>query len=182
LEPGTALLAEDETDILLFPLLRAGWARRGVEWEVPISGKNARRVVFGALNLRSGHRLWDVRDRQKAEDFQVFLDLVRERYRRGPVALLLDEDSSHTDASSQSLADDLDIGLIWLPKRAPKLNPLDTLWGQVKDPISANFQHETVDHHVARFLDYLVSLSPAQALRLAGIRSKNFWLSSILCK
>src|SRR5205807_1646105 len=46
----------------------------------------------------------------------------------GPVALLLDEHPTHTDQASQSLADDLDIRLLWLPNRSPHLNPVDHLW------------------------------------------------------
>jgi hypothetical protein len=53
-----ALLAQDERDLLLFPRLRAGWAPRGQPEPVPISGHNARRTVFGALHLRTGHALF----------------------------------------------------------------------------------------------------------------------------
>ena len=57
LTPRTVLLALDETDLLLLPPLRAGWARRGQPAPVPLSGQNARRTVFGSLNLRTGHVL-----------------------------------------------------------------------------------------------------------------------------
>lgn len=50
----TALLAEDETDLLLFPPLRAGWAKAGEPAQVWLSGWNARRVIFGAMDLRTG--------------------------------------------------------------------------------------------------------------------------------
>ena len=49
--------------------------------------------------------------------------------------------------------------LLWLPKRSPELNPMDTLWGQAKDVIAANKQYATIDEQVDRFLDYLDSLS-----------------------
>jgi hypothetical protein len=57
------LLVEDETDLLLFPPLRAGWALRGRPREAPISGQNDRQVVFGAMNLCTGRRWFLVRDR-----------------------------------------------------------------------------------------------------------------------
>ena len=46
---------EDETDLLLFPPLRAAWALRGQETPVPISGVNAKRVVYGILNIKTGN-------------------------------------------------------------------------------------------------------------------------------
>jgi hypothetical protein len=174
------LLAEDETDLLLFPPLRAGWSLRGQPREIPISGKNARRVVFGAMNLRTGHRLFLVREHQRAADFQAFLRLVHQRYRGWHVALLLDEDSSHTAGGSEALAAAWDIERLWLPKRSPKLNPMDHLWGDAKDEVSANKQYETIDAQVDRFLEYLGSLSAWEALTKGGVLSERFWLRAAM--
>ena len=78
------------------------------------------------------------------------------------------------------LADLLGIELLWLPKRSPKLNPMDALWGQAKDIISANKQYAAIDDHVERFLNHLEGLSPQEALHTAGVLSKAFWLKSVL--
>ena len=90
------MLAQDETDLLLFPPLRAGWSRRGEVARVWLSGRNARRVIFGALNLRTGARLFVPRDKGRRVDFQAFVVEARSHYRGRHVALLLDEDSCHT--------------------------------------------------------------------------------------
>lgn len=71
--------------------------------------------------------------------------MVHYYYRGWHVALLLDEDPSHTAKGSVQLADRFDIDLMWLPKRSPQLNPMDTLWGQGKDVISADKQYATID-------------------------------------
>jgi len=176
------VLAQDETDLLLFPPLRAGWALRGEAAEVRLSGWNARQVVFGAMNLSSGHRLFLARDRQKASDFQAFLELVHHHYRAWPVALLVDEDPSHTAKSSLALADELNLRLIWLPKRAPKLNPMESLWGQAKDVVSANKQYTSLEEQVERFLAYLSAWSNREALNAAGVCAPDFWLKDVLSK
>jgi len=176
------VLAQDETDLLLFPPLRAGWARRGEAAEVRLSGWNARQVIFGVMNLGSGHRLFLSRSRQRASDFQAFLKLVHQHYRAWQLALLLDEDPSHTAKSSVALARDLNMTLIWLPKRAPKLNPIDTLWGQAKDAVSANKQYASLDEQVERFVAYLSAWSNHEALMAAGVYAPDFWLSDVLSK
>lgn len=176
------LLVEDETDLLLFPPLRAGWALRGYNRPVQISGQNARRVVFGAMNLCTGRRWFLVRHYRKAPDFQEFLHRLHQRYRGWHPALLLDEDSSHTANGSLELAADLSIKLIWLPNRAPKLNPLESLWGDGKNTVSANRQYATIDDQVHRFLQYLESLSPHETLHKSGVLSKRFWLKFVLSK
>jgi hypothetical protein len=137
-------------------------------------------VVFGAMNLRNGRRLFLPRDRQRAVDFQAFLRVVHHHYRGRHVALLLDEDPSHTAKGSVTLAGGFGIELLWLPKRCPKLNPMDTLWGQAKDVVSADKQYATLNEQVGRFIHYLESLSALQALNTAGVFSEGFWLGSAL--
>ena len=54
LEAGGEVWVADETALREFPPLRAAWSRRGAPAIVLISGKNPRRTIFGALNVRSG--------------------------------------------------------------------------------------------------------------------------------
>lgn len=141
-----------------------------------LSGYNARRTVFGGLQLRTGRMLCLQQQRKRAEEFQQFLELLRWHYRKGPLALLLDENSSHTAKASQALAEALDIRLLWLPQRSPHLNPMDHLWRHGKEAICSNYQHATIGIQVAHFLEYYESLSPADRLRKAGMLSPDFWL------
>jgi hypothetical protein len=180
LPPRSVLLAEDETDLLLFPPLRSCWTPRGQPACVTLSGRNARRVIFGAINLRNGHRLLLPRERQRAADFQAFLSFVHEHYRGWHVVWLLDSDSSHTAAGSQRLGEKFNMEFLWLPKRSPELNPLDHLWGHGKDEICGNRQYETIDGQVKKFIAYLTSLSPQEVLRKAGVLSDDFWLNKVL--
>jgi transposase len=143
---------------------------------VALTGSNARRVVFGTLNIRTGHRLFLVRPRQRGEDFRVFLQTLHRHYRGRPLALVLDGDSAHTAGASQALAAQLGIDLLWLPTRCPELNPLEALWRSGKQTICANRQYPTLDEVVERFLVYLYWLSPREARRKAGLLSKHCWL------
>jgi DDE superfamily endonuclease len=174
--PRSAKLAEDETDLRLFPPLRAGWARRGEEAPVPISGGNAKRVLFGALNIETGGRLFLARRHGRGVDFEEFLGELRGHYRGRHVALLLDEDSSHTAEDSQDTADELGIDLLWLPVRSPHLNPMDHLWRHGKEVMLANHQYASIEAQADRVMDYLSGLSRYEVLKKAGIFSKEFWL------
>jgi transposase len=176
LPPRSATLAEDETDLRLFPPLRSGWARRGREAPVPISGGNAKRVLFGAVNVETARLLLLPRRRGRGEDFRAFLEAVRFRYRGRHVALLLDEDSSHTAGGSLGLAAELGVELLWLPKRSPHLNPMDHLWRHAKAAMSANHQYASIDEQVERFVGYLSGLSRYEVFTKAGLFAKDFWL------
>ncbi len=176
----SVVLAEDETDLMMFPPLRAGWSRKGEPTEVHISGWNARRVIFGTMNLMTGTRLFLPRPKGRAGDFQAFLKEIRGHYRGWHVALLLDSDPSHTAKASVRAAEGMT--LLWLPKRSPELNPMDTLWGQGKDVIAANKQYATIDEQVDRFLAHLISLPCSEALHTSGVLSDDFWLRPTLSK
>ena len=185
LPAGSVLLAEDETDLLLFPPLRSGWAKRGEAVEVRLSGFNARRVVFGTMDLGSGERLFLIEERQRSREFQSFLETIHRQYRTDrerPIALLLDEDPSHTAKASLARIEALGITPLWLPKRSPELNPMEALWGHAKDHLCANHQYATIEEQAVRFVEFLQRLSNAEALRLAGVHSHQFWLKSVLSK
>lgn len=96
------------------------------------------------------------------------------------MALLQDENPSHTAGRSQQLGADLQIELLWLPKRSPELNPMDELWGQAKDIVSANLHYPTIDDNLHAFIEYLECLTDWEARYTSGVLSKDFWLKSLL--
>jgi transposase len=176
LGPRDVFLFEDETDLLLFPPLRACWAPSGKDAEVPLCGSNAKRVIFGALNTSSGSRQFLERTRQRSEDFREFLVSIHEHYRGWQVSLILDEDSSHTAKASQREARLLGIRLVWLPVRCPELNAMDHLWRHGKQHVCANRQYGSIEEQVHRFLHYLEGLPTDETLRKAGVLSSDYWL------
>jgi hypothetical protein len=180
LPPRSSVLFEDESVLLLFPPLQAAWAPRGQDLPVLLSGRNAARVLFGAIHLLSGHRILLSQPRQQAVQFQEFLDVLRWHYRGWHPVLLLDENPSHTADESLSTADELDIELLFLPNRAPELNGMDQLWRRGKQTISANRQYATIEEQADRFTNWLLRLSDREARHKAGILSENFWLRDYL--
>jgi transposase len=183
--PLARVLFVDETDLLLFPPLRAGWAVRGQAKHVTLSGRNAKCVLFGALDALSGQLFLLARERQRAEDFCAFLRHLRACHQQQVLVLVLDEDSSHTAHRSKILADELGIILLLLPKRSPHLNPVDHLWRAVKKEICANHQYENLEDQVHQVANYLHCLPPQEILTKAGICSPDFWVGCLrppLCK
>jgi transposase len=169
-------LFADETDLLLFPPLRAGWFLRGKPADVPLSGENAKRTVFGAVNVETGELNLVAREGACAVDFQAHLRLVRQYYGERRVVMMLDRASRHTAADSEDVAAERSVELVWLPSRCTNVNPLDRLWRQGKDNTCANKQYASIDEQAHRFIQYLQGLSRPEVLRKAGLSSKKFWL------
>jgi hypothetical protein len=53
---------------------------------------------------------------------------------------------------------------------------MDRLWRCGKEKICANRQHPDIDLQASKFVEYLLSLPPQEALRKAGLLSGRFWL------
>jgi transposase len=176
LKPRQVLLCMDETDLLLFPPLRSAWSLRGESARVKISGWNEKRVIYGAMNVQTGHLILLARERHQAIDFQVFLHTIVHHYRGWEVILLLDGHPSHKAASSEVVARTLGVSLWWLPKRSPELNPMDSLWGKAKDLLSANRQYEDIEDQTDAFISTLESLPEKKILKLSGLQSDKHWL------
>jgi transposase len=172
------VLTEDETILREFPPLRACWGKRGAPVEVLITGSNARRVVFGVLNPFTGTRLCLTATRNGGPEFRDFLQVLRGTYKRWDLVLLLDRGSSHTAKATERLAADLRIRLLWLPTACPELNPVESLWRDGKRHVSANRAYADVEEQATRFITHLCDLSNTEALRLAGLRSGNYWLTT----
>lgn len=174
------LLFEDETILRLFPVLRRAWALRGEQAIVPITGRNAKRVLFGTINPRTGHRIVLRRPNMRQENFQDFLWLLRRSYPGREIWLLLDEAPCHIAPRSQALAAALKVEMIWLPKQCPELNAMDQLFRGLKGEISANYQFKDIDEHADYAEEWIFSLTRSEALLKASVFSENFWLRSFL--
>jgi len=174
------VLFTDWTILRLFPPLRAAWAPVGTAAEVLITGQNAKVVLFGAINLRTAHRVVVARARAAGADARAFLLELRQRYRgRGTLWLLADRATGHTDRHTQALAERLDIRFVWLPTQAPELNAMDQLWRELKRVIAANRQAPTVAALATSAHLWVLMLSPAEARRKAGLLSPHFWLRDL---
>jgi transposase len=178
---GDVVLFADWTLLRLFPPLRAAWAPAGAQATVPITGRNAKRVLFGAINLATARRAVLIRGAAGQADAQAFLRDLRRRYRRaGTLWLLLDQAGAHTAPATQRLAAALRIAPLWLPKQCPELNPMDQLWRELKRLVAANRQADSIDALATDAAAWVLGLTPTQARRKSGMASERFWLRHLL--
>jgi transposase len=157
--PATVLYL-DECELQLLPLIRACWMK-GPRWRIPTPGQNAKRAVFGALQAQTGRLHYLIRPRKRAVDFVAFLDLLVAAYPSGDLVLVLDNVSTH-DARlvRQWLAQPAHarVRLLWLPKySAHEHNPIERVWGLLKDAVAANRLHASIEALCAVADDFLTT-------------------------
>jgi transposase len=145
---AAAVLYLDECELQLLPVVRAMWMK-GPRVRVPTPGQNARRAIFGALDARTGALHHAVRPRKLAVHFVAFLEQLAAAYPAGEVVLVLDNVSTH-DAKvvRRWLAQPAHarVRLLWLPKySAHEHNPIERVWGLLKDAVAANRLAGSID-------------------------------------
>jgi transposase len=174
------VLFTDWTLLRLFPPLRAMWAAIGTQAKVSITGQNARRVLFGTLNLRTAHRTVLITRGVGTRAVRAFLRALRRAYRRaGTLWLLADRASGHTARATRALAKKLRIEFVWLPKQWPELNAMDQLWKGLKRDVAANRQAASITELAERAARWVLDLTPTQARRKSGLASDRFWLRNL---
>ena len=167
----------DETIITETPPLYSCYGRIGEQVRVPITGHRAKRIVHGAINIRTGEMAGMITKAWTQEEHQDFLSVIRSHWRGWHLVLFEDRASQHTAPDSLDWAEELGIEIRWLPVATPELNAMDHLWRQAKrEPLSSRATL-TVEKSALAVCRYIGDLNPRDRLRQAGILSGSFWLA-----
>lgn len=167
----------DETTLREFPPLRAAWSKRGEQTVVTISGRNARRVVHGALHAGTGEWVRVLRQRHRADDALDLVAALGAVRPQVPKLLIWDNAPPHKPHRVRDAAQALGIPVAFLPFRSPEVNPGEDLWRGLKQEIAANRVSPTMDELAERAVTWLDGLSADERLRRCGLRSSKFdWL------
>ena len=174
---GGEVWVADETGLREFPPLRAGWSQRGVPAIVTISGRNARRTLFGALQVSTGELVCTVRERGRTEDVLAAIATLGAVRPEVPKLLIWDNAPPHHPHRVRDAAAAAGITLAFLPFRSPELMPLEDLWRGLKQTVAANRGYASLEELVARALTWLHGMSDAERLRRCGFHSSKYhWL------
>lgn len=139
-DPQATVIAQDECDLHLLPVLRAMWQRVGEQVRIPTPGQNAKRAIFGACDLRTGRWFYQLTEHKRSVDFIAFLTILLTAYPLGIVYVIVDNATIHSSRIVLAwLQAHPRLQLVYLPTYSGHhLNPVEKVWWGLKDDIAAN--------------------------------------------
>jgi transposase len=161
-----ALLFADELDLHLLPKVGAQWMPKATQVEVMTPGKNERRYLAGALDVRTGqvhHCLWF------RKMTGLFLDLLNLLDRAYParhfdrIYVVADNYKIHkATAVRRWLGQHPRFQLLFLPTYCPRANPIERCFGDLHDKVTRNHRRKRIRDLVKDVQRHLAQNGPWQ--------------------
>ena len=158
---------EDEVDIHLNPKIGPDWMLEGQQKEVLTPGKNVKRYLAGALDVRTGELVWVEGESKTGELFVRLLWTLINRYRDAAVIhVILDNYSIHSSSFVNLCLRSAGgkIRLHFLPPYCPDHNSIERTWKDLHDNVTRNHRCPTIEQLLENVHYYLTQRSRA-ALR-----------------
>jgi transposase len=134
------LLYGDESEVLTHPYLARAWAKAGADLRIPAPGQAKKVAMLGSLDYNTRQLIVHTSKTKCSRDFAAHLEQLDRLYgpKPGqppkPVVLVEDNGPIHTSKLSQAAlaARAHWLNVEWLPKYAPELNDIETVWRDLK--------------------------------------------------
>lgn len=134
------LLYGDESEALTHPYLARAWATIGADLRVPAPGQAKKVAILGSFDHKTRQLIVHTSKTKRSSDFVAHLEQLDQLYGPKPgqpakqVVLVEDNGPIHTSklpkAALAARAHWLTVE--WLPKYAPELNDIESVWRDLK--------------------------------------------------
>ena len=143
--------------------------RRGQQLRVPTPVQNDDLYLYGVLELNSGQTFHAFYDKGNSQATIAYLEELLAYHPEQPILLIWDQARYHTSQMVQKwLAAHPRLTTMLLPKYAAELNPIESIWRQLKNQVAANLTRslDAIQAACDRFFEQHL---PADLLRMAGL-------------
>ena len=123
------LFCQDESRFGILPVVQRRITTCGVKPVATVDYQYDWFYLYGAVEPRTGERLFLELPRLTAECFQIFIDEFSDTFANTLNIMVLDNGRFH---HAKSLVMPDNVVLIFLPPYSPELNPIERLWQAIK--------------------------------------------------
>jgi transposase len=165
------ILFSDEAGISLEPKMGAVWAIKGNQPKVPTNSSWSRVNLTGFVDPYRGQIIVNTMPKGNSENFVKQLEIVLEANKdRRLITLYLDNARWHkTDLVKDWVKANPPIKLEFLPKYAPKVNPIERHWWYLRKETTQNVLFETVEQCWDAIQGHFARLNAEKIINLCQI-------------
>ena len=150
LPDGEVAVYEDEVDIHLNPKIGPDWMLPGQQKQVLTPGKNVKRYLAGALDVRTGELVWVEAERKNSLLFILLLwELVQHYSDAKIIHVILDNYSIHSTKQVEISLDTREgrrLRLHFLPPYCPDHNRIERVWRDLHANVTRNHNCVGIQH------------------------------------
>ena len=132
------------------------WAPPKYRPVVPCQRIREYRPVYGAVSPKDGDSYFVVLEKCNSENMTIFLKGLSERFADELILLCMDRASYHT---SNTVTVPKNIILFYIPPRAPKMNPVELMWREIRKRGFKNKVFKSIHDVISKFYDVITELT-----------------------
>ncbi len=147
-EPGTDIQSGDECAVYQAPTTRKKWAKKGHTPMIQSRGGRKHVNIMGSVSLLTGKVFTAIMSKFNARTFRRFLQrLIITNPGIKKIILIIDNAKVHHAKIIQKFLSMVKhkLEVIYLPPYSPKLNPTEELWKFMREWITHNKLHPTLE-------------------------------------
>lgn len=163
-QPSVRLFCQDESRFGILPVVHRRITACGVKPIAPVDYQYEWFYLYGAVEPRTGERLFLELPRLTGECFQIFIDEFALAFPNSLNVMVLDNGRFH---HAKSLVIPDNVVLIFLPPYSPELNPIERLWQDIKQKLFTQ-TYQTVDQMQQQLSEILATFTKAAMAKITA--------------
>jgi len=160
---GIRLMFADEAGFGRISDPASCWAPPKTRPEVPCQRIREYKTVYGAVSPIDGDCFYEVLDKSNTENMSVFLLKLSDKFPDDLILLCVDNASWH---KSKDLIVPKNIVRFYLPPRTPQMNPIETMWREIRKLGFKNQVFDSINAVVDRFKETVGNISMDTAISI----------------
>lgn len=157
------------------PVISYGWVKVGEDFEIKTNSGRSHLNINGAVDIESMEVVTSISDTVNADAICDLLKSIRSlnSLPLAEVYLILDNAPYNRSKKVKTLANELNISLVYLPSYSPNLNPIERLWKFFKKKTLYNQYYELEQDFKAACLNFFQNIDQYRK-ELKSLLTDNF--------
>ncbi len=132
--------------------------------------------AYTAVNPQTGETFSLILPYANSEAMKIFLNEMSKAYSNNRIIMIMDNASWHNDYSMSEIKN---IEPLFLPARAPELNPVECIWHYIKENNFSNRIFKSIEKVEEKLVDVLCKLNNTKEKSIIKKMANFKWLPSL---